>query len=282
MRTQRTPLLLATIAAYAFGRNACDPFAIPDPDIGGGSSICGITQRGVGNERCHAPDDGSNGGNSAKKIELTQEELDAIVQKRVGPLQEKLKAKDALDAKVAELEKRLGEADAEKAKAAEEAELKGKSELDVMKIQLQKATEKSKVAEAEWQKRIAEATAQAESAAKDKQDYVRRHLVTSALNDAGLAKGAGKAAAMAFLAEAQIELTETQDGHKSIAVGGKSFDKPADAAKHFLTENPYFAAAPAGGAGTPRNANGGGTASVDQHTSLEGLLAAGLQQRAAS
>ncbi len=222
------------------------------------------------------------GGGGEAKLSLTQAEFDALIQKRVGPLQEKLKAAEPLNAKIAELEKRLGEADAEKTKAAEEAELKGKTELEKLQIQLQKATEGRKTADSEWQKRIAEAGAQAEAAVKEKQDYVRRHLVTSALNDAGLAKGAGKAAAMAFIAEAQIELTDTHDGFKSVAIGGKSFDKAGDAAKHFLAENPYFAAAPSGGAGTPRGTNGGAQLPVDQHTSLEGLLTAGLQQRAAS
>lgn len=226
--------------------------------------------------------DGGGGGAGDGKISMTQADLDALIQKRVGPLTDKIKASETALAKMADLEKRLSEADADKAKAAEDAEMKGKTELEQLRIQLQKATDKSKLAEGEWQKRIAEATALAETEKNSRLDYVRRNLVTSALNDAGLAKGAGKAAAMAFLAEAQIELTDTFDGAKSIAVGGKSFEKAADAAKHFLAENPYFAAVPAGGSGTPRGPGGGAQQPIDQHTDLAGLLSAGLAQRAAS
>lgn len=257
MRTQRTPLLLATIAAYAFGRNACDPFAIPDPDIGGGSSICGITQRGVGHEVCHAPDDGSNGGNSAKKIELTQEELDALIQKRVGPLQDKLKAREGLDAKVADLEKRLGEADAEKAKAAEEAELKGKTELEKLQIQLDKSSKQYKQLEESAAKLKNEYEGKLAESGKQLTDYVKRSYIAPLLA-ANAAEGASKFAEMGFFTEAQIELNEDRT-IKSIAVAGKTFDKPDDAVKAFYEQNKVLARPPEkGGSGGPRNGSGGG------------------------
>lgn len=204
---------------------------------------------------------------------FTQEQVNQIVADRVKKSQaelaamaEKLKELDAIKAK-------LAEADAEREKAREEAELKGKSELEKLQIQLKKADEARKSLESDWGKRLAEEQSKAKAAADGLTDYVRRHLVQSALSEAGLAPKAGKAATLAFLTEAQIELSE---GHeiKSIAVGGKTFDKPAEAAKHFLAENPYFAAAPAGGSNTPRPGTGGNTAAAPG--SLGGLLSAGL------
>lgn len=244
--------------------------------------IAGVTSRMLGRESLFAPDDGGGGGGGGSEKTFTQADVDRIVQERVGKLKDQLKASEGLAAKLAEIEAKLAEADERETKAREEAELKGKTELEKLQIQLQKATDKSKLAESEWTKRLAEATAAAEAASGRHVEYVKRHLVTSALNDAGLAKGAGKAAALAFLTEAQLELDENHE-IKSVAVAGKSFPKIGEAAAQFLTDNPYFKGPGPGGSGTPRNGNGapGGNA-LEQHTSVESLIGAGLAQRAQS
>lgn len=209
-------------------------------------------------ELLRAPEGDGGGGGGDKKLSLTQEELDQLIQKRVGPLTEKLRAAEATAATVAELQKKLQEADAEKAKAAEEAALKGKTDLEKLQIQLEKQDKIRKELEAERDNQKAQFTAEIEKSRKDLNDYVVRSHVSQALAS-GVADGALRLAEMGFLAEAQIELSEDRQ-IKQIAVGGKTFDKPADAAAHFLAQNKYLARPPSGGGGTPRNGgapNGG-------------------------
>lgn len=214
------------------------------------------------------PIDDTSGGKT-----FSQEDVDRIVADRVKKLKGEV---DSLRASVADIDTikaKLADADAEREKAREEAELKGKSELEKLQHQLKKSDEARKASEADWTRQRTEYEAKVKQSADGLSDYVRRHNVQSALAEAGLTPKAAKAAVLAFMHEAQIEMGEANE-LKSIAVGGKTFDKPSDAAKHFLSENPFFAAAPAGGAGTPRPGNGG--APNAQPNSLGGMLSAGL------
>jgi hypothetical protein len=105
---------------------------------------------------------------------------------------------------------------------------------------------------------------------------VRRHHVTTALTEAGLAQGALRAATRDFLADAKIELTEDGSDVKGISLGGRTFDKAVEAAKQYLTENPYLKSPPPGGAGTPKPNGAGGEPGLTGHNSVSSLLSAGL------
>lgn len=204
----------------------------------------------------YAPDaEGASGGGGAPEKTFTQAELDAILQKRIGPMTEKLKAYESQLATLPELSKKLEEAEAAKIQAAEEAELKGKSEAERLKHQMDKLQKSYKDLETERARSLAEKDALVKAAEQKHTDFVRRERAQAALFDAGVIKGASKHAVQGFLSDAEIELSE--DGAIArVTVGGKPFDKPVDAAKEWLASNPYFAEAPAGGSGGPRSANG--------------------------
>jgi hypothetical protein len=244
------------------------------------SLVCAIHQGLTLRERLLAPEtEGAGAGGAGAPPTggdktFTQQDLDRIVQERVGKLNEKLKGQEAQLQRLAEIEKKLAESDEREAKAREEAELRGKTELEKLQIQIQKAQKAREEAEGGWQKKLSEVESLKTQAEQRFVDHVKRSAVAEALNGVGLAKGAGRAAVGTFLSEAQIELG---DDHqiKSITVGGKAFDKPGEAAKHFLTENPYFAEAPPGGSGHPRGGNGAGYGNPMPGT-IEGLLSLGL------
>lgn len=223
---------------------------------------CQITSAFCGHERLFAPEDGTGAGGSGAgggEKTFTQADVDRIVQERVAKQNDRIKTLEASASRLTEIEAKLAEADERERKALEEAELKGKSELEKLQIQVQKANDQLKVRDVEWQKKFGEVETLKSQAEQRFLDHVKRSAVTDALMGAGALKTAGRDAALSFLSEAQIELG---DDHqiKTITVGGKSFDKPADAAKHFLTEKPYYADAQPGGSGSPRNNGGGGNA----------------------
>lgn len=204
---------------------------------------------------------------------FTQEQVNAIVSERVKKLQAQLDAASGLSKELEAIKAKLAEADEREKTAREEAELKGKSELEKLQIQLKKSTELFEATKRDHAKALADEQAKVQAATNGLSDYVRRHLVQSALAEAGVSPKATKDAVLAFMSEAQIELGETHD-IKALAVGGKTFEKATEAAKHFLSEKPYFAAAPQGGNGTPRPNGGGAGAPVPN--SLGGLLQSGL------
>lgn len=264
----------------AFGRADHDALRMPEPRVP--SSICGITSLFAPRDVLRSPEgEGAPPGGDPGKT-FTQADLDRIIQERVGGMKSKLDAATAALGELEGIKAKLAAADEERQAAIEAKDLEGKSELDKLKIQLQKATDKSKLQDTEWTKRVAEADARATKAADEQRQYVQRHLITTALTDAGLAKGAAKAAAMLFQSEAQLELDENHEV-KSVAVGGKAHPKLGDAAKAFLADNPYFAGAPQGGSNSPKNPLGGnGGTPLEQHTSAESLIGAGLAQRSAA
>lgn len=238
------------------------PFALQAPAEAKWISpwTCQISGALLPRELLLAPEGDGGGGGGAPSggtgdRTFTQADVDRIVQERLGKQAEKIKTLEAGTARLAEIEKKLAESDEREQKAREEAELKGKTELEKLQIQVQKANEAMKAKDAEWQKKygdIEQAKTQAEHRFLD---HVRRSAVSDALSSAGALKGAAKDAALSFLSEAQIELSEDHQ-IKTITVGGKSFDKPAEAAKHFLSEKPWYAEPSPGGSGAPRGVNG--------------------------
>lgn len=216
--------------------------------------ICQVTSFVTPSECLFAPDDGAGaggGGGAGGERTFTQADLDRIVGERLAKQADKLKALEAQTTRLTEIEQKLAEADAREQKAREEAELKGKSEVEKLQIQIQKATDAAKAKEAEWLEKLQGAERLRTDAEQKFVGHVKRSAIADALLAAGVVKTASADAALSFLSSAQIEL---DDDHqvKSVIVGGKSFDKPAEAAKHFLTEKPYFAESPPGGSGTPR------------------------------
>ncbi len=273
-------LTLALYAAVsAFEREAFDPLYMREPVVRS-SSVCNASSLFSLRDVLRSPDpDPAPGGGKT----FTQDEVNAIVQERVGKMKTQLDAATAALADLETIKQKLAEADAAREEATEAEKLKGKSEVEKLQHNLQKATDKQKQLDAEWKAKVDAAEAAAAKAVESHRGYVQRHLVSSALNDAGIAKGASKAATLAFLTEAQIELDDDLTP-KSVAVGGKSFAKLEEAAKQYVLDNPFFAANPGGGSGAPRNAlgSGGGPLTVDTIPTLDGLLSAGLQAQAQS
>lgn len=232
-----------------------DPLAVRAPRAG--SLFCQITCSLSPREALFAPEDenggGGDGGGGTRAF--SQADVDRIVQERLAKQAEKIKTLEAGNARLIEIEKKLLESDEREKTAREEAELKGKTEVEKLQIQVQKANEQLKAKDAEWQKKYGEVETLKGQAETRFLDHVRRSAVSDALSSAGLLKGAGRDATLSFLSEAQIELTEDHQ-IKTITVGGKSFDKPVEAAKHFLTEKPYYAEPAQGGSGSPRLGNG--------------------------
>lgn len=244
--------------------------------------LCQITSSLSPREALFAPENegaGAGGapGAGASDKTFTQADVDRIVQERVGKLNEKIKTLEAQSTRLVEIEAKLLESDQREAKAREEAELKGKTETEKLQHQIQKSTEAAKKAEAEWQKKLADIESQKTQAEQRFLDHVKRSAVTDALTSAGALKGAGRDATLSFLSEAQIELGEDHQ-IKTITVGGKSFDKPGEAAKHFLTEKPWYAEPPQGGSGGPRTGNGGAGGNNVYSGTVSGLLSQGLAE----
>lgn len=240
--------------------------------------ICQITSALHSSETLFAPDDGAGGGGGnpgGGERTFTQADLDRIVGERLSKQAEKIKTLEAQGARLAEIEQKLAEADEREQKAREEAELKGKTEVEKLQIQVQKATDAAKVKESEWQKKLHE-TEQLRLQAEAKfVDHVKRSAISDALLSAGVVKSASSDATLSFLSSAQIELGEDHQ-IKSVIVGGKSFDKPQEAAKHFLSEKPYYAEPPSGGSGSPRQT--GGASNGTPPTSIAGYFGGAHQE----
>jgi hypothetical protein len=264
--------IFALAAASAFERDAHDPLHMRAP-LERRATLCGASSLFMLPDVLRSPDPDPAGGGRT----FSQEEVNAIVQERVGKLKTQLDAATASLADFESVKARLAEADAAREEQLEQEKLKGKSEVEKLQHNLQKATDTQKRLEADWQAKLLaaeQATAKANDAHRS---YVQRHLVSTALTDAGIAKGASKAATLTFLSEAQIELDDNLEP-KSVAVGGKSFGKLADAAKQYLADNPFFAGRSDGGSNSPRSplTGNGAPPPVDSIANLDGLLSAGL------
>lgn len=265
-------------AVSAFEREAFDPLYMREPlSVQRSPTVCNVASLFSLRDVLRSPDPDPAGGGKT----FSQEEVNAIVQERVGKLKTQVDAQAAQLADFETIKTRLAEADAAREEATEAEKLKGKTEVEKLQHNLQKATDTQKRLDTEWANKVAAAELAAAKAADAHRGYVQRHLVSSALVDAGIAKGASKAATLTFLSEAQIELDDNLEP-KTVAVGGKSFGKLADAAKQYLADNPFFAGKGDGGSSSPRSAlNGGGAPQpIDNIANLDGLLSAGLSAQA--
>lgn len=227
-------------------------------------------------DRLRAPDDGgSDGGGGAepKPLTFTQAELDSLIQKRVGPITEKLRSAEKMLEEFEPMKARLLEREQEIAAAREEEAMKGKTELEKAKMQLEKNSKLMKEQESEWAKKLEAATAEAAKQAEARLSYVKQTHVSQALHAAGVRAGASKHALQAFLAEAELELSDANEISR-VTVGGKPFDKPTEAAAHFLTQYPHFAEAK-GGSGTPPPNGFSGGRPTDAAQSVVSLLGQG-------
>lgn len=241
--------------------------------------MAGIFLRGV----LRAPDDGGDGGGGKPSGEggektFTQSELDVLIQKRVGPLTDKLKSYEKTIAEELEpMRLRLAEREAEVEKAREEEALKGKSELEKAKLQLEKSMGILKQQEADFAKKSAELQAEAQRARNGFIDYVKRSHIASALHDAGVRSGASKHALHAFVSESEIELSDAQEVSR-VTVAGRTFETTTEAAAHFLSQYPHFSEPKPGGAGTPTRP-GAGPTKVSDNFNVVSLLNQGHAER---
>jgi hypothetical protein len=206
-------------------------------------------------------DSGAGGGGGAVTFTPEQQaKVDQIIQERLAKAKAEAadakKAHDALKAEFEGMRGKLDELGSAAEKAREEAELKGKSDIEKLQHQFEKAQKALKDQEAAAAKKIAEAEAAKSATEKNLQDYVKRNVALSALTG-GLAEGAADDAVVSFLAGAEVELDEKLSV-KSIVYGGKAFDKPEEAAASFFASKPHFAKAPPGGSGGPRNGRAAG------------------------
>lgn len=274
--TKRTQL--AVFASLAFGQGQPDAFRMDEPRISG-STICGITSLFGVRDVLRAPEGDEGGGGAAgDEKKFSQSEVDAIVQKRVAGINEKLKAAEAAAAKVADIEKKLAEAESEREKATDAEALKGKNEIEREQHKHKKAQELIAKLEADRAKDKVDFEAQLAAAHGSTRDVVKSAAVKDALFGAGLstAKGTDRLAAQAFLADAEIEFSEDGKSVTKVTLAGKSFDKLADAGKHFVSEYPQLAAAPSGGAGTQRGAPGAARSGDVSKTSADDDFAVGM------
>lgn len=210
---------------------------------------------------------GGSAGGAGDEKKFSQADVDRFVTDRVKGMKAEIEGFKAKLGEFDEIKQQLAEAAEREQAARDEAELKGKNEVEQLKIQLNKAQEKYKSAESEWTKKLSDAEQGTKQAHDRFVQHVQRSAVSDALNTVGLAKTATKHAPGAFLSEAQIELDES-NAVKAVMYGGATYGSVTDAAKQFLADNPHFAPSPEGGAGTHRQNAGGGTAS----SSLVGLL----------
>jgi hypothetical protein len=279
MTEVRTPTRMLDLVDSSAELARLDPLFMPAPRAP--SFLCFIAAGLLPRELLLAPEgeDGAGGGgggsDGAAEKKFSQTDVDRIVQDRVKGLKGEIEASKTKLGEIDEIKKRLAESDERETKAREEAELKGKSEVEKLQIQVTKANDALKAKDAEWQKRYVDVETLKTQAEQRFVEHVKRSAVSDALMSAGLLKTAGRDATLSFLTEAQIELDEHHQ-IKTITVGGKSFDKPAEAAKHFLTEKPYYAEPKEGGAGSPRRGGGGGNNALPG--SVSGLLSQGLSE----
>lgn len=266
-----------SFADYAFGASRLDALQMPEPRISG--SVCGVL-----NSVLYSPEGDGGGGGGGDERKFTQADVDRFVQDRLKKVNAELEGLKSQSAEFADIKKKLGEAERERQEALEAKALEGKNDLEKLQHQLAGATKKLETANAEWARRLEEQSGATKKIQDSHRSYVQRHLVGTALSDVGIAKGANKDATLAFLSDAQFDIDEESGDLKAVTVGGKTFEKEklADAAKHFLSDRPYYAPPAGGGSGGPRSALGGAAGgSVDSIQTLTGLLSTGMQQHAA-
>lgn len=220
------------------------------------STICFIGLGGLPHERVvfeEKKDEGGGGGGGGgggdppKKLELTQPELDRMVEDRLK--KSKAEASET-KAKLDELTKSLAELQAKN----EELELKGKSADEKARIAAEKAAQKIEAEKAAALKEAADAKAIAEAATKGLRAHIVGAQLSKALIDAKALPTAVHHAAQLFLSDVEID---TDDAHAITAVrlGGVAQKDLATAATEWLKTNSHFAQH-TGGGGTKGGAGG--------------------------
>lgn len=283
-KSATTVLLAASLAGAIFRRPAFDALRMPDPDIGGGSNLCGITSDPTARGFLLSPEDGAGGG-----VQFTPEQqakVDAIVQKRLADTEKKhgdekaaltakLKELETLAGSVKDLETKLAASEVEKQAAAEEAALKGKSDLEKLQHNFDKAQKAIKESEAKFAADMAKLTQERDAERNGRTDDAKLNWVTQALAS-GAAEGMSPYAIRALLDEGQFEIDDKRQITK-VTFEGKTLEKQTDVASEFFKARPGFAKAPPGGAGTPRGGNPGAGGRPDmKNATPEEFFNAGL------
>lgn len=211
------------------------------------------------------------------EAKFTQADLDKVLGERLAKEREKFKDYDAVKAQLAEITEKLAKSDEERQAALEAKELEGKSELEKLKINLEKANKTAAEQAAAWAKKHADAESAAKSAYERFIGERKSNLVTNALVASGVRADVAEDALYIFMRDASFEIGEDHS-IKGITVGGKAFEKAADAAKHFLTTKPTYAQPPKGGAGTGPNPGGPGKPGNVQTSNADEDFAFGLSK----
>lgn len=226
------------------------------------STICYIGLGGLPHERAvffapeHDPGAGGGGGGGGeqKKLDLTQEALDKIIESRLAAQRKSLNV-DELKTQ-AERAKQL---EADLTKEREERELAGKTAAEKATIEARKAAEKIQAEKAASDKLAAEAQAERDEARTTLKSHIMGSQVADGLIGAKVFTGTPNAlvhARQAFLSEAEIE-TDDKHAVTSVKLSGVAYPSVAKAAEEWLKSNPHFAASPAGGTGS--RGQGGGS-----------------------
>lgn len=276
-RKLSTFLLASAISGYAFARPEIDPLRVPDCDRSESSTLCGIRSL------LYAPDDGNGGGGGgADDKKFSQADLDKAIGDRLGKLKaEKADLEARFTAQKTEfdaIKAQFGELSGAAEKAREEAELKGKSELEKLQIQFDKAQKKLAETETARQADLAKLTKDLEGERGGRIEDAKRNWATQVLAS-GAADGMSQYAIQALLSEGEFEIDENRQ-IKKVTFEGAVLEKPADVSTAFYKARPGFAKPAQGGSNQPRGNGAGGQGNgMDQATSIEGLLGAGLAAR---
>lgn len=203
---------------------------------------------------------------------FTQDELNAIVAKRVGEVQKKFADYDDVKAKAGKADEALAKVN----ELTEKLELAGKSEEEKAKLLAEKLQAKSEAERIALAKERDDAKAAAERAREDLRSTRIDHQVTAVLTSAKALPEMLPYAISAFRAETKIE-HDDNDRITSITFDDVPYTDAKKAAEAWLKSRPGFAAAPAGGGGT-RGPNGAPPGkSFDTMSAVE-LATLGLEQ----
>lgn len=270
------------LTGYAFSRVQRDPLRVPDPEHGGGSTLCGITSDPTGRGFLLEEDKGAGGGGAGVTFdEKQQAKVNEIVQAEKAKLTAKLddqkKLFDAQAAEFATLKESLGALQKAADTAREEGELKGKTDLEKLQHQFDKAQKQIKDGETTYTAKLAELTKSLETERGGRVDDAKRNWATSVLA-AGAREGMSTYAIQALLNEGQFEIDDNRQVTKVTFEGG-AYDKPAEVAAAFYKARPGFAKPVDGGTDHPRHARGGNGSGMDSHSSIAGAIGAGLAER---
>ena len=259
-----------------------DALRVPEPS-GLGSTLCGITSDPTARGFLLSSDGDPAASGDEKKF--SQADLDKIINERLGKEKVKFEEQKKLfttqSAEFEKIKEQLAELQVSAERAREEGELKGKSELEKLQINFDKATKRIEAMTNEHKTSLAKMEQDLASERNGRVDDAKRTWATQVLSS-GAADGVAPYAIQALLSEGQFDIDDKRQISRVTFEGG-AYEKPADLAAAFYKARPYFAKAPEGGSNHPRG-NGGGANpgnGLGDHTSVESLLSAGMAQRAA-